>query len=76
MKNIDHVTINISDNNLWGVYYLRTLRHAGKAFPYFNFDNNEFLSDRIKLVSNTKHKENTVYLKKIVAKEKAKTISS
>ena len=62
----------MDDNNPWDIYSRHILKHGGKSSPYLNYENNNFVSDCISLVSDTKCKYNTVNFKTIMAEEKAK----
>ena len=61
----------MSENHLWVVFAHHVLKHGSKAFTYFDYDKNNYLSEGFKAVSNTKQKYDKVSLKGILANEKA-----
>ena len=70
-NDIDNGTMKMADNHIQNVYSCHIPKHGGKAFPYLDCSKNKFVSDQIHLVSNTKRKQNAVYLKRIVSRKKA-----
>ena len=70
-KKIDYATLKMADNNLRIFFTQLMLKHDSKAFFYFKYEKKKYVSDQIRAVSNTKRKDNEVYLKIILAKYKA-----
>ena len=53
----------MAKNNFRIVFKHHILKHGAKDFPYFDYYKKKFVLDRIKALSNTKRKDNTIFLK-------------
>ena len=56
-----------ADNHIWTVFMHNILEDVSKSFPYFDYDKNKFVSERIKALSNTKRKDKSVTLQRVLA---------
>ena len=63
--------MNMADNHISILFRNHILKHGAKAFPYFDYEKNKFLSDWIKAVLNTNCKYNVVDVKRILDGDKA-----
>ena len=70
-KKINHVTTKMDYNHRKILYNPHILKHREEAFPYFDYEKNNYAPDSINLISNTKKQDNTVELKIVLAEDKA-----
>ena len=71
-KEILHLVLNIADNQLRNLYCHHILKHGGNNFPYFDYDEKNRRSDRIKADENAKRLGNARNLTDIKSDTKSR----